>query len=294
MRSMTGYGRGEMTLSDRRFIVEIRSVNHRYNDITIKLPRIMLSYEDKIKKEAVKKIFRGKTDIYVSFETFSGSDYKVSLNRALADCYVDVLNSINDEYELDDRLSLGLIARFPDVITVEKSILDSDGENKEILAGLMEALRQGLDAFVEMRTREGEALKADLFEKLEGIRLIVDRVKDRAPFVADEYRQRLTDRLNEIKELDFDEGRILTEVALFADKACVDEEITRLYSHINQFRIILNENGAIGRKLDFLVQEMNREVNTIGSKSNDLIITESIVLLKTEIEKVREQVQNIE
>ncbi len=294
MRSMTGYGRGETTLSDRRFIVEIRSVNHRYNDINIKLPRIMLSYEDKIKKEAAKEILRGKTDIYVSFETFSKNDYKVSLNRALADNYVDVLKTINEGYNLDDRLSLGLIARFPDVISVEKSILDEDGENEEILAGLMGALRQGLSAFVEMRTREGEALKADLLGKLKGIREVVDKVKERAPLVAVEYRQRLTDRMKEIEGLDLDESRIITEAAIFADKACIDEEITRLYSHLDQFDIILNEKNAIGRKLDFLVQEMNREVNTIGSKSNDLIITESIVLLKTEIEKIREQVQNIE
>ncbi|MCD7777311.1 MAG: YicC family protein [Clostridiales bacterium] len=291
MRSMTGYGRGESSLNDRRFIVEIRAVNHRYNDITIKLPRIMLSYEDKIKKAVSKEILRGKTDVFVSFETFSKDDYKVSLNEALADCYTDVLNTIKERYSLEDKLTIGLISRFPDVISVEKASLN---ENNQVLEGLMEAVGQALDGFVEMRTREGEHLKADILDKLVVIREITDKVKERSPYVAEEYKQRLTDRISELCELNADEGRILTEVAIFAEKSCIDEELTRLYSHLKQMEAILQEENSIGRKLDFLVQEMNREVNTIGSKSNDLIITSSIVELKSEIEKVREQVQNIE
>ncbi|MCD7904555.1 MAG: YicC family protein [Clostridiales bacterium] len=291
MRSMTGYGRGESSLNDRRFIVEIRSVNHRYNDVAIKLPRIMLSYEDKIKKAVSKEVSRGKTDVFVNFETFSKDDYKVSLNEALADCYTDVLKTIKERYSLEDKLTLGLISRFPDVVSVEKASLN---ENDQVLEGLMEATGQALKGFVEMRIREGEHLKADMLEKLVVIREITGKVKERAPYVAEEYKQRLSDRLSELKELNADEGRILTEVAIFAEKSCVDEELTRLYSHIKQMEVILQEENSIGRKLDFLVQEMNREVNTIGSKSNDLIITSSIVELKSEIEKVREQVQNIE
>lgn len=288
---MTGYGRGESSLNDRRFIVEIRSVNHRYNDVAIKLPRIMLSYEDKIKKAVSKEVSRGKTDVFVNFETFSKDDYKVSLNEALADCYTDVLKTIKERYSLEDKLTLGLISRFPDVVSVEKASLN---ENDQVLEGLMEATGQALKGFVEMRIREGEHLKADMLEKLVVIREITGKVKERAPYVAEEYKQRLSDRLSELKELNADEGRILTEVAIFAEKSCVDEELTRLYSHIKQMEVILQEENSIGRKLDFLVQEMNREVNTIGSKSNDLIITSSIVELKSEIEKVREQVQNIE
>ncbi|MCC8097507.1 MAG: YicC family protein [Eubacterium sp.] len=291
MRSMTGYGRGESSLNDRRFIVEIRAVNHRYNDITIKLPRIMLSYEDKIKKAVSKEILRGKTDVFVSFETFSKDDYKVSLNEALADCYTDVLNTIKERYSLEDKLTIGLISRFPDVISVEKASLS---ENDQVLEGLMEAVDQALNGFIEMRTREGEHLKADILDKLVVIREITDKVQERAPYVDEEYKQRLTDRISELSELNADEGRILTEVAIFAEKSCIDEELTRLYSHLKQMEAILQEEHSIGRKLDFLVQEMNREVNTIGSKSNDLIITSSIVELKSEIEKVREQVQNIE
>ncbi|MCD8214539.1 MAG: YicC family protein [Clostridiales bacterium] len=291
MRSMTGYGRGESSLNDRRFIVEIRSVNHRYNDVAIKLPRIMLSYEDKIKKAVSKEVSRGKTDVFVNFETFSKDDYKVSLNEALADCYTDVLKTIKERYSLEDKLTLGLISRFPDVVSVEKASLN---ENDQVLEGLMEATGQALKGFVEMRIREGEHLKADILEKLVVIREITGKVKERAPYVAEEYKQRLSDRLSELKELNADEGRILTEVAIFAEKSCVDEELTRLCSHIKQMEVILQEENSIGRKLDFLVQEMNREVNTIGSKSNDLIITSSIVELKSEIEKVREQVQNIE
>lgn len=291
MRSMTGYGRGESSLNDRRFIVEIRSVNHRYNDITIKLPRIMLSYEDSIKKAVSKEIFRGKTDVFVSFETFSKDDYKVSLNEALSDRYVEVLGKISERYDLGEKAGLGLISRFPDVISVEKTLLDEDDG---ILAGLIEAVKTALAAFLEMRKREGEHLKEDILKKLEGVKAIVEKVEERAPFVAEEYKQRLTDKLKELKELNTDEGRILTEVAIFADRSCVDEELTRLSSHIKQMKTILGEENSIGRKLDFLVQEMNREVNTIGSKSNDLIITAAIVELKSEIEKIREQVQNIE
>ncbi len=294
MRSMTGYGRGEASLNDRRFVVEIRAVNHRFNDITIKMPRIMLTYEDKIKKAVSKEILRGKTDVFVTFETFSAEDYRVCLNEALADNYVEALRSIKERYSTEDKLTMGLIARFPDIISVEKNVLDENGENAQVLEGLMEAVKSALLSFVEMRIREGEHLKNDLEGKLDGIKLIVDKVKERAPLVGEEYRQRLTDKLKELEEIKADEGRILTEVAIFADKACIDEELTRLYSHIKQFSSIIKEEGSIGRKLDFLVQEMNREVNTIGSKSNDLIITQCIVDLKSEVEKIREQVQNIE
>lgn len=288
---MTGYGRGEYSLNDRRFIVEIKSVNHRYNDISVKLPRIMLPYEESVKKAVSEKVFRGKTDVFITFETFSKDDYQVSLNEALADRYMEVLSRICERYSLENGSMLGLVSRFPDVITVEKN---PDNKNDEIMSCLLGAVGEALDRFVEMRIREGEHLKSDILKKLDLIRDIVERIGRRAPLVAEEYRQRLTDKLRELHEINADENRILTEAAIFADRSCIDEELTRLKSHIGQMRLILEENNAIGKKLDFLVQEMNREANTIGSKSNDLIITGCTVELKSEIEKIREQIQNIE
>lgn len=293
MRSMTGYGRGEALLYDRRFIVEIKSVNHRYNDINIKMPRALLMYEDKVKKLLAADIFRGKTDVYISFESYSRDDVKVKVNEPLADSFVEALDTIKDRYGIDDKISLGLVAKFPDIITVEKNAA-SESEADHIWECLETAARQALANFVAMRETEGEALKVNILEKLEGINSAIKRVEARAPQVAADYRERLMERLAEIKELNVDENRLITEVALFADKACIDEEITRMFSHIVQMRSILAESVPVGRKLDFLVQEMNREVNTMGSKSNDLEITNTIVDTKSEIEKIREQIQNFE
>lgn len=293
MRSMTGYGRGECLLYDRRFVVEIKAVNHRYNDITIKLPRVLVSYEDSIKKLLLEKIFRGKTDVYVTFESFSQNDYKVSLNETLADSYFNVLNSIIERYDLKDSVSVSLLSKFPEIISVEKNLSSADSDN-EIWECLCNAVNQALEGFVLMRETEGSSLGDNISDKLDFIYSKVSDIEKRVPFVAEEYKKRLFERLDEIKEVEVDESRIITEVTIFADKACIDEEITRLYSHISQMREIIKENAPVGRKLDFLVQEMNREVNTIGSKSNDLNITKVIVELKSEIEKIREQIQNIE
>ncbi|MBQ6555703.1 MAG: YicC family protein [Firmicutes bacterium] len=291
MKSMTGYGRGEALRHDRKFVAEIKSVNHRYNEVTVKMPRAMIMYEDAVKKLIGKKVFRGKTDVFISFESFSDSDVSIEFNRPLADAYVKALGEINERYKLDSQIRLDLIAKFPDVITVDKTVADDNGEIWECLEA---ALTEAVDNFVAMRTTEGEALKKDILEKLAGIKATVEKIEKRAPMVAEDYRQRLIAKLNEYAELNVDEARIITEVTIFADKACIDEEITRLFSHIEQMKSIVCETAAVGRKLDFLVQEMNREVNTIGSKSNDLEITNYAVELKSEIEKIREQIQNIE
>lgn len=292
MKSMTGYGRGEAMQNNRRFVVEIKSVNHRYNDVTVKLPRVMIMYEDAIKKVIGKKVFRGKTDVFINFESFSEEDVNIEFNKPLADAYVKAIEEIKERYSLEQPIRVDLIAKFPDVITVDKTV---DVENNdEIWACLTAALDIAVENFVNMRKTEGEALKCDILEKLAGIKNKVGRIEARAPIVAEDYRQRLITRLGEVEELNIDEGRIMTEVMIFADRACIDEEITRLYSHIEQMKTILDETDPIGRKLDFLVQEMNREVNTIGSKSNDLEITNCAVDLKSEIEKIREQIQNIE
>lgn len=292
MKSMTGYGRGEALQYDRKFVVEIKAVNHRYNDVTIKLPRAMIMYEDRIKKVVTQKVFRGKTDVFINFESFSDEDITIDFNKPLADAYVKVINQIKERYNIEYPIHLDLIAKFPDVVSVEKNYNVSDDD--KIWNCLETALNMALDNFVAMRTVEGESLKNDIIAKLAGIKETVAKIEKRSPMVAEDYRQRLINRLKELNDLSVDEGRIITEVTIFADKACIDEEITRLYSHIEQMKTIVNDTAPVGRKLDFLVQEMNREVNTIGSKSNDLEITNCAVDLKSEIEKIREQIQNIE
>lgn len=293
MRSMTGYGRGECSLDNRRFVVEIKAVNHRYNDINIKLPRVMFPYEDKIKKLLQKEIFRGKVDVYVTFETFSKDDIKVKYNETLVASYYDALNQIKAKYCPEDKINISLLSKFPDVLSVENEI-DTASEESSVFKGLASAVNDALVSFIKMRSIEGENLKCDILKKLEGINETVTKIEKRAPFVAEDYKARLVNKLNELEEVKADEARILTEVTIFADKACIDEEITRLFSHIKQMKLILEESVPVGRKLDFLVQEMNREVNTIGSKSNDIEITSYIVDAKSEIEKIREQIQNIE
>ncbi|MBO8434322.1 MAG: YicC family protein [Tyzzerella sp.] len=291
IKSMTGYGRGESLSEDRKFTVEIKSVNHRYNDISIKLPRSMIFLEDKIRKTVSKSISRGKTDVYIGFETLSKDDICVKLNETLAQAYVEKLDILKDKFDLEGKDTLSLVAKFPDVITVEKV----QSEEDVIWDALYPALDEALKRFIEMRSAEGEALKQDIVKKADNIKLLVDGIKERAPFVVLDYKEKLTARLKELMDMvEIDEQRIATEVAIFADRGCIDEEITRLESHIVQLLDILSKGGLVGRKLDFLIQEMNRESNTIASKSNDISITNSAIELKSEIEKIREQIQNIE
>lgn len=292
IKSMTGYGRGENVKNGRKFTVEIRSVNHRYNDITIKMPRAMNYIEDMVKKKLTQQISRGKTDVYIFFETLSKDDISISLNEALVDAYIEKLSYIKQKYNLKDDISLSLLMGIDDIITVEKNIIDKD----IIIETLMPAVDKALSEFIKLRQTEGMALKKDIIVKLENMTNLVNQIKIRSPKVVIEYRDKLQTRLNELLTLNnqIDELRLITEVTIFADRCSVDEEITRLLSHIDQVKSILDEQEAVGRKLDFLVQEMNREANTIGSKSNDIEITQITVDLKSEIEKIREQIQNIE
>ena len=293
MRSMTGYGRGECTLHNRKFVVEIKSVNHRYNDINVKVPRTMISFEDYIKKIVSKQIFRGKTDVYVSFETYDKNDIKINLNEVIADSYIEVLENIKIRYGVQDDISVGLISRFPEVLTVERNSFENS-EETEISEPLFNAVEIALSNFIEMRENEGEALKKNIYDKINSIDEKVKFVNERAPYAEKRYEERLRERLKELEDMGYDEGRILTEVAVFSEKVCIDEEITRLMSHISQMRLFFEWTEPNGRKLDFLIQEMNREVNTIGSKTTDLSITNTVIEIKSEIEKVREQIQNIE
>lgn len=293
MKSMTGYGRGECTMYERKFTVEIKAVNHRYNDITVKLPRAIMGFEDEIKKAISKKVFRGKLDVFVNFESFSQEDINISVNEPLAKSYTETLRKLKSDLNLDGDVTIEIVSKFPDVITVDKSISNENTEN-EIRECLMKAVEDATDAFVAMREVEGETLKKNIIEKVAFVNDALQKIEERAPWVSKDYRARLEAKLADLDEIQVDESRLLTEVLLFADKACIDEEITRLHSHISQMYSIVEENVPVGRKLDFLVQEMNRETNTIGSKSNDIEITNHVVDIKSEIEKIREQIQNIE
>ena len=291
VKSMTGYGRGEYIAEERKFTVEMKSVNHRYNDMTIKLPRTLAGLEDKIKKRIMQKVFRGKTDVYISFETFSAADMDVKLNEVLAAAYLEKLRRLQEKLGLTQGRELELVARFPDVITVEKA----QQEEAVIWEALSPALEEALERFVSMREMEGENLKKDILLKGERIKALVAEVKERSPLVVVEYQEKLQNRLKDLMGgVEVDPQRIATEVAVFADKGCVDEEVTRLESHLVQLRDILEKGGQVGRKLDFLVQEMNRESNTIASKANDIQIVKATIELKSEIEKIREQIQNLE
>ena len=291
VKSMTGYGRGEHIAEERKFTVEMKSVNHRYNDMTIKLPRSLASLEDKIKKRIMRDVFRGKTDVYISFETFSANDVEVKLNETLAAAYIEKLNLLEEKFGLAGGNKLELVAKFPDVITVEKA----QQEEAVIWDALSPALDEAVEKFVAMRTVEGENLKKDILLKGETIKTLVAEVKERSPLVVVEYQEKLNNRLKELLGgVDVDPQRIATEVAVFADRGCVDEEVTRLESHLVQLKDILEGGGQVGRKLDFLIQEMNRESNTIASKANDIQIVKATIELKSEIEKIREQIQNLE
>ena len=291
IKSMTGFGRCEVAENDRKFTVEIKSVNHRYLDVNIKMPKALGFFESSIRSELKSYISRGKVDVFISYEDFSEKTSVVRYNRDLAAEYLGYLRRMAQDFQLEDDVRVSVLARFPEIFTMEETGVDEEELWKELRRAVVGAARM----FVDTRVAEGEHLKEDLLEKLEGMRRKVDFISERAPQIVEEYHRRLEERVRELLEdTSVDEGRLLTEVTIFADKVCVDEEIVRLYSHIETTRNTLLEGGAIGRKLDFIAQEMNREANTILSKSTDLEISNCAIELKTEIEKVREQIQNIE
>ena len=291
IKSMTGFGRGSIEQDGRSFIVEIKSVNHRYCDLNIKMPKSFLSFEDRIRKIVLEKISRGKVDVFITQNKQEKVGVKAVLDENLADIYVECLKKIKDKYDIKEGLSLSLIAKFPDVVILKQE--EEDIENTwKILSGPLE---EAISLLVEMRGKEGIKLKKDILSKCDYIKELLDKIEKRSPFVVCEYKEKLNDRLKELlQDYKIDENRIAMEVAIFGDKACIDEEIVRLNSHLIQLRETFNLEEPIGRKLDFILQEMNRETNTIGSKANDLEITNSVLNIKNEIEKIREQIQNIE
>ena len=291
MKSMTGYGRARQVLHGRTVTVELRAVNHRYLDCTVKAPRQFGFLDDAVKKAAAARIARGKTEIYVSVETDEGGDLSVTVNHALAERYLTALRELSEKYGLRDDVTVMSLAKMPDVLGSERIEQDADELTQDVLTVFSEAC----DGFDQMREREGEKLAEDVRSRAAVIETLVTEVEKRSPERVAEYREKLLARMREVLEgTDVDETRIVTEAAIYADKTAVDEETVRLRSHLQQLDGMLNEVKPVGRKLDFLVQEMNRETNTIGSKANDVSMAQIVVNIKSEIEKIREQIQNIE
>lgn len=291
IKSMTGYGRGEAELNNRTIVIELRSVNNRYLDCSVRLPRSCSFAEEGIKSRVKAATSRGKVDVFVSVDSTQADAVAVKVNRPLAESYLKAFGELAEAYDIQNDVSVSVLSRFPDVLTVEKLPQDQDA----LAADLYAALDLALADFDRMRSTEGEKLKEDLLCKLAHLEDFVTQVEARSPQTVKEYREKLLAKLQEVlNNTQIDEGRILTEAAIFADKVAVDEETVRLRSHIAQFRDLLEQGGIVGRKIDFLIQEMNRETNTIGSKCTDLAISHVVVDMKSEIEKLREQVQNIE
>jgi len=291
MLSMTGYGKGEYKEGGLELVCEIKTVNNRYLDVSLKMPRIFTAYEEVVRTLVREKLTRGHADVFVSFKDKREKPTALSADLALATAYVNAAKAIKEAFpELVDDVTVSSVLRYPDVLRQDE-IASAD---EELISALKIALNGALENLNAMRKTEGEKLKADMLSRMDTIETLVGQVSERAPLVAKEHREKLTARVKEYLEgVNPDEGRLLTEVAVFTDKSNIDEELTRLYSHISQFREICKE-GIVGRKLDFLVQEFNREANTTCSKSNDITITKLGLALKNEIEKIREQVQNLE
>ena len=291
IKSMTGFGRCEVTEGNRKYTVEIKSVNHRYLDVNMKMPKALNFFESTIRNVLKEYMERGKVDLYITYEDFSEERFSLKYNEELAGEYLTHLNAMAEKFGLENDIRVSTLSRYPDVFTME----EIETDEKELWAGLEKAIRGAAEQFVTSRITEGEHLKADLCAKLDTMLTYVDFIEERSPVIMKDYRERLEAKVQELLgDRQIDDGRIATEVTIFADKICVDEETVRLRSDIKGMKAALEAGGSIGRKLDFIAQEMNREANTILSKANDLEISDTGINLKTDIEKVREQIQNIE
>lgn len=288
---MTGFGRSENQQGNRKLTVEMKAVNHRYFDVTVKMPKKLNFFESSIRTLLKNYIQRGKVDVFITYEDFTEENVSLKYNEAIAAQYLNYYRQMAETFGLKDDISVTALGRCPEVFIMEEQTVDE----KEIWAVLESALTESCEKFVESRITEGERLRDDLFDKLDDMIKDVDAIEDRYPQIMAEYREKLTVKVEELLgDAQMEEGRIAAEVILFADKICTDEETVRLRSHIESMREELLDGGSVGRKLDFLAQEMNREANTILSKANDLETANRAINLKTEIEKVREQIQNIE
>ena len=292
IKSMIGFGRCEIVDGDRKFTVEMKGVNHRYLDANIRMPKKLNFFESAIRNLLKQSVHRGKVDIFITYEDMSESQVSLKYNEVLAGEYLSYLKKIEEKFSLENDIRVSTLSRYPEVLTMEEQPIDE----KELWNGLKKALDGAIRQFVETRTIEGENLKNDLVSKLDGMLKLVEFIEERSPQIVAEYRAKLEDKVKELLEdTQIDENRIAAEVVIFADKICTDEEVVRLKSHIVHMKeTLLSDESGIGRKLDFIAQEMNREANTILSKANDLEVSNIGIELKTEIEKVREQIQNIE
>ena len=291
IKSMTGFGRCEVQKDARKFTVELKGVNHRYLDVNIRMPKKLNFFETAIRTLLKSYATRGKVDIFITYEDASQNQLSVKYNEVLAAEYLKYLNQMAEEFGLENDIRVSTLSRYPEVFTMEEQTEDEE----ELWNGLREALEGAFTQFVETRTTEGENLKKDILEKLGNLEELVGYIEERSPQIVKEYREKLKEKTLELlADTQIEEGRIAAEVILFADKICTDEEVVRLKSHISHMRNTLEEKEGIGRKLDFIAQEMNREANTILSKANDIEVSDCAISLKTEIEKIREQIQNIE
>lgn len=291
IKSMTGFGRCEIADEKRKFTVELKSVNHRYLDVNIKMPKKLNFFESTIRNLLKEYMERGKVDVYITYEDYVQDNTSLRYNAALAGEYLKYLKEMAEQFQLDNDIRVSTLSRYPEVLVMEEQELDE----KELWSGLEAALRGACEQFVASRIKEGENLQADLLSKCDAILGYVDFIEERSPQIMKEYKTRLTEKMQEIlADRQIDENRILAEATIYADKVCVDEETVRLRSHVQSTKDALGQGGSIGRKLDFIAQEMNREANTILSKANNIEISDTGINLKTDIEKVREQIQNIE
>lgn len=290
IKSMTGFGRYEYQTGSKKFTVELKGVNHRYLDVNIRMPKKFNFFETAIRALLKQYALRGKVDIFITYEDNSESQAALKYNETLAAEYMRYFKQMEESFGIDNDIRVSTLAHCPEVLTMEEKPDDEDA----LWSGLQTALKGAFAQFVETRTTEGESLKKDILNKLSGMETLVGHVEERSPQIVEEYRKKLEDKIHELLDVPVDENRMAAEVILYADKICTDEETVRLKSHISHMRDTLEETEGIGRKLDFIAQEMNREANTILSKANDLEVSNYAIGLKTEIEKIREQIQNIE
>ena len=290
MKSMTGFGRASLESNGKNYIIEIKTVNNKYSDITVKSPKRLSFMEDKIRKQIANRITRGKVEVSVCFFDFSNKSKNVVLNKEIAKEYIKQLREIADENNLSENISVVEIAKLPDIL----NSIDSDND-EEIAGEALKCLNMALDSLIEMRKAEGENIKQDLLVRIERVQNLVDKIAENSKGIVEEYVSKLEKRVKEILKTDVvDENRIAQEAVIYADKTSIEEELTRLNSHIVQFKELVNSDGPVGKKLDFMIQEMNRETNTIGSKAGSGEITKAVIDLKVELEDIREQIQNIE
>ena len=290
IRSMTGFGHGEYEKDGRSYVVEIKSVNHKYSDINVRIPRFLNEFEDTIRKQINNSISRGKVDVFVTFENYGSSGTKIRINKELAKQYLSELKDLADETGIEFKVNLIDVSKLPEVLKLEEDDDEALIENEVSIA-----LNEALTNFITMRETEGEKLVEDIIERLGFIETKVEEISGYSSTLVEEYIEKLNTRIQELlKDQPVDENRLNQEIVIFSDKSSIEEELTRLKSHISQFKELLKQDSPVGKKIDFLIQEMNRETNTIGSKANSIDITNRVIEVKTEIENIREQIQNIE